>query len=59
MKPWFLEAASSSVLAAVSTLHVALALIRKHRSPDAQARPDPRRHLGVVRRLRVGVDVSP
>ena len=34
MKPWFLEAASSSVLAAVSTLHVALALIRKHRSPD-------------------------
>ena len=29
-----LEAAPSSVLAAVSTLHVALALIRKHRSAD-------------------------
>jgi ferredoxin-NADP reductase len=34
VKPWLLEAAPSSVLAAVSTLHVALALIRKHRSAD-------------------------
>ena len=44
VKPWFFEAAPSSVLAAVSTLHLALAMIRKYRAPD----PKRGRLLGAI-----------
>ncbi len=44
MRPWLFEAAPSSVLAAVTTLHLALALIRKHRS----ANPKRGRLLGAI-----------
>jgi ferredoxin-NADP reductase len=36
MSFWHLAAAPSSVLAAVSTIHIALALVRKHRSANAR-----------------------